>query len=685
MSDALKASGIYHFIVKISLLFLFLLSTQFAFAQYPQGGNQGYPQGGNQSYPNSSNTPIDSIPTDETELDTAHIQYFFAANPARLYPENDTLLDNNFQQFDPSRHRQLNYFNLGRVASAAYPSVYQPQLRSGLDMGMHSFDLYQLKNEDIRFYYQGKAFTDAYYSGNEQNNGMTKARFARNFTNGVNFSVDFQRIYNISQINSQGPNFNRKIPDGTTETWLYEGFPRGRVSALGIGFWIHREKYNSYFTYTVNSVSQLNYGGITNDSVFKLPTASNSLPAVLTKAQTRYDKQEISYLQYLILNKKDSTGTKRNFLATHKISYRSTFYKSYDPFVSTEYKNDSTFYGSLLNDIRGLRFYLKEKQLENSFSLSTTKARVSKDTLKKVGGQNDWFEVGISHSYHNVNQEIIQRTFNNVLLRGRWNFTPNDDLKVETYAHFNILGHNLGDYRLNGELYLNLKNIGSLTVKGLNQLYEPTYIQEEMYLTQRPVWKNDFKKTLETSLSSTLKVPRLKFEGTIAYTLLNNFIYFDKTYKPQQANTPLSILQLIVNQDFKLGAFHLDNTLAIQKPTEKYLRLPDIYSKNSLYLEGKIFRKAMLARFGFDFRYATAWFAPAYMPLTGQFYVQEIEKVNAYPSVDAFMSFKVKSFRLFVKMENVLGSFSKNVYYQIYNYPVPDRQFRFGVRWNLLN
>lgn len=683
MSDALKASGIYHFIFKNSLLIIFLFSTHFAFAQYPSGGNQGYPNSG--SYPNSSNTPTDSIPIDEEELDTAHIQYFFAANPGRLFSEKDTLLDNNFQQFDPSRHRQLDYFNLGRVAAAAYPSVYQPILRSGLDMGIHSFDIYQLKNEDIRFYYQGKAFTDAYYSGNEQNNGMTKARFARNFTNGVNFSVDFQRIYNISQINSQGPNFNRKISDGTTETWLYEGFPRGRVSALGVGFWIHREKYNSYLTYTVNSVSQLDNGGIVNDTIFKVATASNSLMPVLTKAQTRYNKHEISYLQYLILNKKDSTGTKRNFLATHKISYKSAFYKSFDPFTTNEYKQDSTFYGPLLNDIRGLRFYLKEKQLENSFNLSTTKARVSKDSSKKEGGQNDWFEVGISHSYHNVSQEVIQRNFNNVILRGRWNFTPNDDLKVETYAHFNILGHNIGDYRLNGELYLNLKNIGSLTVKGLNQLYEPTYVQEEMYLTQRAVWKNNFKKTLETSLSGTLKVPRLKFEGTIAYTLLNNIIYYDKTFKPQQANTPLSILQLIVNQDFKLGVLHLDNTVAIQKPTEKFLRLPDIYSKNSLYVEGKIFRRAMLARFGFDLRYATAWFAPAYMPLTGQFYVQEIEKVNAYPSVDAFMSFKVKSFRLFVKMDNVLGSFSKNVYYQIYNYPVSDRQFRFGVRWNLLN
>ena len=682
MSDALKASDIYRFIVKTVLIIAFFLGVNTVFAQNPPPGVGGNSSG--QFNPNQ-NFPTDSLPIEDGELDTAHIQYFYANNPGRLYAENDTLLDNYFHQFDPSRHRQYDYFNLGLTASAAYPSVYQPQLRKGLDMGMHSFDVYQLKNEDIRFYYQGKAFTDVFYSGNQQTNGMIKARFARNFASNINFSIDYRRIYNIAQINSQGPNFTRSLPDDTNETWLYEGFPRGRTSALGVGFWIQREKYNAYLTYTVNAVSQLDNGGILSDSVFKTPSLSNSLTPVISSAKTRHSKQELSYLQYLKLNRKDSTATKRSYLATHQLTYKSAFYISFDPFTTSEFLKDSAYYGSLFNDVRGLRFYLKEKQLENSLSLSTTKARISKDTFRRASGQNDWFEVGITHSYHNIDQEIIKRNINNLILRGRWNFTPSEEIKVETYAHFNVLGRNIGDYRLNGELYLNLKDIGSLTIKALNQLYEPTYVHEETYLTQRLAWKNNFKKTLETSLSGTLNAPRLKFEGTIAYTLLNNVIYFDKSLMPQQTNTPLSILQIIINQDLKLGVFHLDNTIALQKPTEKFIRLPDVYSKNSLYAEGKVFRKAMLARFGFDVRYATAWFAPAYMPLTGQFYVQEEEKVNAYPSIDVFTSFKVKTFRLFVKMENILGSFSKNVYYQIYNYPVPDRQFRFGVRWNLLN
>jgi hypothetical protein len=238
---------------------------------------------------------------------------------------------------------------------------------------------------------------------------------------------------------------------------------------------------------------------------------------------------------------------------------------------------------------------------------------------------------------------------------------------------------------MSGSFYFNLKNIGSLHLKAVNQLYEPSFLQDNLVLTQRPFWQNDFKKTLETHLSGTLAVPRFGFEATAAYTLLNNYIYYDAKVRATQASTPLSILQLILNQNFKLGAFHLDNTISLQKTTEKFLRLPEVYSKNSLYVEGKVFKKVMLARVGFDLRYATSWFAPAYMPLTGQFYVQETAAVAAHPALDAFLSFRVQSFRFFVKMENLLGDYAGSRYYQIFRYPMPEASFRFGVRWRLLN
>jgi Putative porin len=598
-------------------------------------------------------------------------------------------LDNNFQQYDPSRRLRLDYFNLGSVTSAAYPSVYQPVLRSGLDIGLHQFDIYQIKNNDIRFYHQTKAFTDVYYSGNEQTNAQIEAKYGRAFANGLHLSVDYKRVTNFGIADNAVPIIQRTVND-TAQEWLYQGVPRGRAVAFGVGFWLHKEKYDGYLTFTSNLVSQFDKGGITGDSVFKKNNRSLTLVPRLSGAFTRHEKYEIAYLHYLKLNKNDSAGTKRAYLASHNIKYKSNFYHTADPFgaKSGETKpeaSDSIFYGSFITDPRGIRFLLKEKQIENTFNVSTTRARVSKDSAQTASGQNDWLEVGITHSFHAVDDEAQNRNFNNVILRGRFNFTPNENLKVETAGQFNAIGYNLGDYRLNGDLFFNLDKIGSLNVKAVSQLYKPTWMQSNLTLTQKPFWNNDFSKTLETHISGTLALPRLNLEATVAYTLLNNYIYFDKNAKAQQANTPLSILQLIVNQNFTLAKFHLDNTVAIQKPTETFLRLPTFYTKNSLYWEGKLFKKVMLTRMGVDVRYNSTWAAPSYMPLTGQFFTQESGDVKAYPALDIYLSFKVSSFRFFAKWENIVGSIGSDVYTQVYNYPVSDRTFRFGIRWQMLN
>lgn len=653
----------------------FLFFTILTFAQLPTD-----------RFGSTTTTPETDSSQSEVEIDTAYIVSFFPDKPAVTFPENDSLLNNYFQQYDPARHRAYDYFHLGMTSTAAYPSVYQPTFRRGLDIGLHSFDVYQIKNSDIRFYQQTKTLTDVFYSAASQTNGVFNARFSRNFANDVHLSIDYNRLWNSNLTTL--PKVASQLIGGKGFTY---DVPRGRSVAFGIGLWVHRERYDGYATFTSNIVNQKDQGGILTDSFFikneEVGQLTTVIPSpVLTDAITRHEKYEYSYLQYLKL-RKDSTGTKRNFLASHQITYRSAKYKSSDPFENnTPDAIDSSFYGKLLNDSRGVRFFLRERMLENAFMLSTSRLRIV-DTTKKVqlSTQNDWFEVGISHQFHNVNQELGAKNFNNVILRGRWNFTPNDNLKVETYAHFNILGYNAGDYRLNGELFYNLKGIGSLTVKAINQLYEPSLIQDAIVITQRSFWENNFKKILETSLSGTLSVPKVGFEGTFAYSLLNNYVYFDKNIMPQQANVPLSIVQLILSENVKFGKFHLDNTVALQRPTESFIRLPDIYTKNSFYVEGKVFKKAMLARIGFDLRYASAWFAPAYMPLTGQFYVQETGKVAAHPSLDAFLTFKVQSFRFFVKAENLLGDYVGSRYYQIYNYPVPEASFRFGIRWRLLN
>ncbi len=654
----------------ISLFFTLQLTAQSS----PIGGRFG--AGGNTgSTPESDTTQL------EVELDTATINYYFADAPKVIFSEKDSLLENRFQQHDQSRNRPYDYFHLGQNGTAATPSVFQPFLRRGLDIGLHAFDIYAIRNADIRFYQQTKPFFDGFYSAAQQTDNYQRIRFGRNFANGVNLSIDYQRVNNKTL--TSPPQFQNKLFGGSGVTFDPS---RGRVVAFGLGIAINRKLYDGFFTFTSNIVSALDRGGLDTTQRVTEINQFQLRNGFLTDALTRNEKYEYSYLQYFKLNRKDSTGAKRSYLASHQITFRDTKIQSSDPFTDgLPRRQDSLFYRSFLTDNRGIRFGLREKMLENTFNLSTTRQRKATDSTTKATGQNDWFEVGLIHAYHNINQESGGENIQNLIAKGRWNYTPNDNMRLETYAHFNILGYNLGDYRLAGELFLNLKNIGNLTVKAVNQLSEPSYLQDELVLTQKPIWSNNFKKTLETNISGTVAVPRLNFDATVAYSLLNNYIYYDAKALVQQTLTPLSILQLIVNQNFKLDKFHLDNSIAFQKPTENIIRLPAVYSKNSLYWEGKLFKKVMLTRIGFDVRFASKWYAPTYMPITGQFFQQDISTVGEFPLVDVFLSFKVQRFRFFAKMENLVGGYSNTSFYQTFNSPTPETQFRFGLRWQLLN
>jgi Putative porin len=703
----------------LGLLFVISFSSTPLFAQFP---TQQFPNQGSFGQQQNQGSGFDSV-QQEVEIDTFNIRYFYAADPAVRIPEKDSLLDHFFQQYDPTRYRKYDFLHLGMAGTAAYSAVYQPVLRRGLDIGYHQFDVYQIRNADIKFYEQGKAFSDVFYSGAQQTDGLAKARFARNFANGVNLSVDYQRVFNSSIVTS--PVFERKIFQTTGASLLDP--PKGRQVALGIGVWVNRPRYDGFFTFTSNISKQFDIGGLDTATYRYNLDANRTLASVnglLDDAQTRHQKFEVSYLSYLKL-RRDSTGTKRNFLATHQISLKEATYLSYDRFTSNlSQRKDSLFYKNLITDQRGMRAYLRDRLVENSFSLSTSRARKNAqnteggtDSIKNeklkierdstrgldtlnfnnfgrkpispkpvaIAEQNDWFEVGLVHEFHNINQEMGGRNINNLLLRGRWNYTPNDNIKVETYTHFNVLGYNAGDYRLSGTLFFNWKNVGSLTAKAMSQLYEPSLIQDNFVVMQKPVWDNKFAKTLENNITGTLAIPRINFEATVGYSLLNNVVYFDTTNFPKQASTPLSILQLIVNQNFKVGNFHLDNSIALQNSTEKFVRLPSVYYKNSLYWEGKLFKKAMLSRIGFDTRIVSGWSAPSYMPLTGQFQTQEWDNVPTFPALDAFASFRVQSFRVFLKYENILGNYANARFYQIYNHPTPETYFRFGVKWVLLN
>jgi hypothetical protein len=376
----------------------------------------------------------------------------------------------------------------------------------------------------------------------------------------------------------------------------------------------------------------------------------------------------------------------RTYTLMHSLAYKKGTYR----FSDISAYADSSYYKTLLLDLRGIRHFVQTRKIENTFAVSTFNSR--RTGANKIKAQSDFFEIGIRHSFNWIDEETADSAVNNLFLTGKWNFTPNERLQVKTSAHLG-LWDNAGDYRISGEFFFDLKKLGQLKLSGINQLYKPELLQQRFYISSRNAWFNDFKPTLETNLSATYALPKWGFQASSQYHLLNNFIYFDTLATTQQTSSPLSIFQLILQQNFRLGSFHLDNVVILQQTTNDALNLPNIFSKHSLYYDGKWFQQKLKIKLGIDLRMNNSYFANSYNPLVGQFIIQNKQKINFFPAVDASVSIKVQQFRFFVKAENLTRFFANAIdsiqadyqYYQTALYRIQNSRFRLGLGWKFGN
>ncbi len=599
------------------------------------------------------------------ERDTFGVFTFFSENPNLEAPYADSLLSNFFHQYDPARSRDLDYMHLGNPGSAAQPFLYTPRFRRGFDVGLHQYDLYLTEVEDVPYRRLEKPYTNAaYMQVGDQSDTYFTGEFSRNFAKGLNINLDYKRLSMLGRQN-HFPNQN------------------ARNTALSVGMWFHGEKgkYDGFFAISSNTIEQQDNGGLevepTTGDQFSTPSSAQ---VFLNSAETRHTHREFSYTHYFKFGGQEDSirGLKRAYTLGHQISFRNSNYRFSDTLTGFL----RPYSELLVSDFRGLRFAVQHQKIENTFRLSTF--RLQNKKRNDAQGQRDYIELGINHAIHQLDFESADSTINNLFLFGKINFNPSPGLKINTYAHLGILD-NVGDFRISGELFLDFKKLGQLEVSAANQLSSPTLMQSRFIVSQRDVWKNNFKKTLENSIAATYRIEQFKFAVTGKYHLVNNAIYFDTAGIAQQTGTPISILQLIVQKDFALGNFHLDNVVSLQQMSEDFIRLPSLYAKHSLYYAGQWFG-VLNVRLGFDVRYNNTYFAPYYNPLTGQFQQQDEREVEWYPGLDAFFSMRVTRFRAYVKWENLVNTITpERLFYQTAFYAHWQGGLRLGLKWRFVN
>lgn len=195
-------------------------------------------------------------------------------------------------------------------------------------------------------------------------------------------------------------------------------------------------------------------------------------------------------------------------------------------------------------------------------------------------------------------------------------------------------------------------------------------------------WQHNFSNVNTRDLGFLLSSKWLN--GSVHFTNIDNYTYFNQDSKPQQFENQITYLKLKVNREFKFWKFALDNTIMYQNVSNgsSVFRVPELVTRNTIYYADHWFKKdAMFVNIGVTFKYFSEYNANAYNPLLAEFRLQDEETIG-FPTFDVFFNAKVRRTRLYLKVDNVTSGFTKKNYFSAPTYPYRDFTVRFGLVWN---
>ena len=601
-----------------------------------------YGQGGSSSsYPKGSTLPNNDL----IELDTTIYEYFLLENIYQKINTRDTSADITFLHRDPIYKNGQEYFNLGNSGSAAAPLLYTPHINTGFHPGYNQYDVYAIKSHNFKFYEQNRPMADLYFSQlANQENITVGAQFSRNFKNGLSLSLNYGRISQQGFYTSQS---NRSTNFG-----------------FGLRYKSKDSRYNGFLLFFQNANNEFNNGGIqdTADLSTNFPI---SIPVNLGSAFTRQQEKEISFVQYYKLNKDQKSPW--NVYLRNDLTYNPSYYKFSD--VSVDDSTDLVFYKELAIDSRGIRRYLDINHFKNAFYINGERT---------AGIQG---RAGLSLDYYRLDNNGINSSRTDATLLFDGSIPILKGLSLQTNAKLGLL-RNVGNFDIKGKLDIRISKIASFN--GGVRLFssEQSLNSQVLVLNDSLMFSNAFSKSVGSILFANIDIPSIRFQAGLVQSVVNNPVYWDTLALPTQKIGVLSTTYFRLQQNVKVGKFHLDNQAHLQLFSDKLYPLPTFYSTHQVYYQGTLFKKVMDINIGLDFRLVSEFKGAAYQPVYGSFYQTETS-LPFFPATNFYLIAKVSSFRALFIMENFGRYLTKDYNLDAVNYPQAEPKLRFVFNWVL--
>lgn len=590
---------------------------------------------------------------DKSIPDTTIINYFTLRNIDERHAFVDTTLDEILHFAEPSRDPDAPLYNLGPIASASLNALYQPIRSTGFHSGMRSYEPYNIYIEDFKYYQTNRAISDLYFSGlgNQQNISL-KADFSRNYANGIQFNINYQRYANQGFYTSQ----------------------KATTTNLGLGVWYQSpsNKYNMLLTYASNVNGENHNGGITTDTLFGAEFAQfrTEIPVYLNEASSRYQQRAVRWSNYYRLAGAAESPWKLRLQYDAQYSWN---YWNYDD-KTTNTSSDTVRYQQFLVDYRGVRNYIRDHSWRQA-------AYVHGVSSSGISGR-----AGLVYDYHSIDQNFNKNSLHNLSLQYDARIPVRGALVLNSNGLVGF-GDNAGSFDLRNNMLIKVGQWAQLKASLDFYRRELDWSEKTYWLNETRVYNYDFNKPFGTILSGRLAIPKLAGSYIqLSQIVENDPIYWNQKAEAIQHSGALSVTRLSANIKLRLGTFHLHNVVHLQRASESFIHLPDLISSHKLYWDDYIFGRKMNVQAGVIWSNNDQYNMQKYAPYLGRFYQGDKSQSN-YLDLDAFVSFKVQSFRLFFQVENMANIWKGDdeINYRIQDYPYFDWKIRYGVRWMLFD
>lgn len=535
-----------------------------------------------------------------------------------------------------------------------------------------TFDAYLLNPSQIRYFNTTTPYSLLDYSQSENRMKHNETRFNVFHSQNINKKLNFGLIYNQTRSAGQYQNQENKFHSiGFLGSYLSDKFVShsniifNRLQVQENGGLVADQSFLDYSSDelttritddAINKISNNNLFTINEYRVGKTIESEPDTAGLVTETFI----PRVGFIYQLELS-----DNKRNF----KKEDPSNFFDHYN--VNGAATNDSVKYTRLTN-IFQIKFY---EAPDRKFTFGK-RVLIGHDNLL-YHASTEW--QGMAIRFMNTPTNYTNTFIGGGIFRDKGKFW-----QWEAEGRLYFAGYRSGQTELNGFINKPMrigKDTTSLRIEGSLKTLVPDFF-DQYYYSNHFEWRNNFSNINEMTIRASIHSQAYKTTVGANYSLTGNYIFNNSMAIPEQASGELLVLSAYLNKDFDSKHWLIRTQFLIQKAgNDRYVHLPAFAGFVSFNYR-TVWSKVLFTQLGVDTRYNSAFYADAYEPATGRFYLQNEQRIGGYPYIDLHANLKLKRTRFFFILMNAASGFIGDNYFVAPNYPYYHRTFRLGVAWS---